>query len=154
MGGAESLSDKSPHPTPLPRRWERGAYRTGAGWEQAGEDPVMTERTHSQSATAADLARSSEAAPHLVSRLQYDQRLRWQSGERVLAEAYLAEHPALQADPEGFLDLIYSEALLREEAGQKADLEDYVRRFPQFASQLRLQFEVLSVFRSQEGRVP
>jgi serine/threonine protein kinase/tetratricopeptide (TPR) repeat protein len=40
------------------------------------------------------------------------------------------------------LDLIYSEVVLREEDGQSPGLEEYLRRFPQYAGELRAQFEV------------
>jgi len=57
------------------------------------------------------------------------------------AEAYLKQLPAL-ADPELAADLIYSEILLRERAGQQLASDEYLRRFPQFAEALRLQFAV------------
>jgi WD40 repeat protein/serine/threonine protein kinase len=40
------------------------------------------------------------------------------------------------------LDVIYQEILARERRGEKPQLEEYVHRYPQLASQLRLQFEV------------
>jgi hypothetical protein len=73
---------------------------------------------------------------------QAEQRRHWERGERILVEAYLAEHPALGGDPEALLDLIYSEILLREEAGETPQLEEYQRRFPALAIPLRDQFEV------------
>src|SRR5262249_44706200 len=45
-------------------------------------------------------------------------------------------------DDDGLLDLIYNEIVLREERGDKPQLEEYVRRFPQHAEQLRWQFSV------------
>ena len=81
-------------------------------------------------------ARSTAAA------LVADQRRRWQQGERVLVEAYLAGHAHLREDPEGVLDLIYNEIFLREQRGEAAQLEEYVRRFPHWRSELALQFEV------------
>ena len=57
-------------------------------------------------------------------------------------ETYLAQQPALQADAEAILDLIYNEIVLREEAGESPRLEEYLRRFPELAPQLELQFEV------------
>ena len=77
-----------------------------------------------------------------VMALCIDQRRRWQLGERILAEAYLEQHPALLADPEALLDLIYSEIVLREENGENPQPEDYFQRFPQFRTQLQFQFEV------------
>jgi hypothetical protein len=69
-----------------------------------------------------------------------EQRERWQGGERIPVEDYLAKIPDLSA--EELLDLIYNEKLLREEEGTPAELEEYVTRFPQLASQVRIQFEV------------
>src|SRR6516165_5706752 len=53
----------------------------------------------------------------LAAVLRVDQRLRWQAGERVTAEDYLRRHPAVAADPDGALDLVYGEFLLRERLG-------------------------------------
>src|SRR5436190_181388 len=78
----------------------------------------------------------------LATSLRADQRERWQRGERVPVEAYLEREGALRADPEGVLDLIYNEVVLREEAGDMPQLGEYLARFPQFPSELRIQFEV------------
>jgi tetratricopeptide (TPR) repeat protein len=72
--------------------------------------------------------------------LRDDLRARWQRGERVAVEAYLERHPGLPAD--ALLDLIYQEVVLLQEAGEAPQLEEYLSRFPQFATQLRDQFEV------------
>jgi len=77
--------------------------------------------------------------------LRLDQRRRWQEGERVATEAYLERNPGLKSDPEAVLELIYNEILLREEAGTSPWLDEYVARFPQYANQLRIQFEVHQV---------
>jgi hypothetical protein len=74
--------------------------------------------------------------------LRLDQRRRWQQGERVLAEAYLEKQPALRDDPEGLLDLIYHEVVLRADRGEQPSLDEYVRRFPELEGPLRAQFEV------------
>jgi serine/threonine protein kinase/Tfp pilus assembly protein PilF len=78
----------------------------------------------------------------LVEILRNEQRAGWQRGERILAEAYLERHPALQADAACALQLVYQEVLLREESGERPQLAEYVQRFPQFASQLGPLFEV------------
>ncbi len=79
--------------------------------------------------------------------LLVDHRRRWQQGDRVGVEALLRENPDLGADPERVLELIYQEVVLREEAGEAPQLDEYVRRFPQFDAQLRLQFEVHQALR-------
>ncbi len=57
-------------------------------------------------------------------------------------ETYLAQHPAVRSDTQAVLDLIYNEIVLREETGESPPLEEYLRRFPELAAELRLQFEV------------
>jgi WD40 repeat protein/serine/threonine protein kinase len=71
-----------------------------------------------------------------------DQRRRWLGGERVRVTDYLAQQPALRERPEAILDLICHEIILRKEQGEAPQLEDYLAPFPQFASELRCQFEV------------
>jgi serine/threonine protein kinase/tetratricopeptide (TPR) repeat protein len=71
-----------------------------------------------------------------------DQARRWGRGERLLVETYLAQQPALSEEPEAVLDLLYHEVVLREARGEGVDVEEYIRRFPQWAAQLRLHFQV------------
>src|SRR5262249_45027561 len=77
-----------------------------------------------------------------TSALLVEQRRRWHQGDPVRAEAYLANYPGLAADAEGLLDLIYNEIDLRQERGDHPRLEEYLERFPAFADQLRIQFEI------------
>src|SRR5260370_14199279 len=79
---------------------------------------------------------------HLLEDLRAEQRERWLKGDHVVAETYFDLHPKLLADPEPALELVYHEVILREEAGQKPQLAEYVQRFPQFAGQLPPLFEV------------
>jgi serine/threonine protein kinase len=69
-------------------------------------------------------------------------RQRWRDGERLPVEAFLHEFspPTLAADE--LLDLIYNEVVLREEDGESPELDEYLRRFPQYAEELRAQFDV------------
>jgi serine/threonine protein kinase len=71
-----------------------------------------------------------------------DQRTRWQQGEPMLVEVYLAQQPALNTDAEAVLDLIAHEVLLRQEQGELPQLDEYQRRFPDLAAQIQVQFEV------------
>src|SRR4051794_18949422 len=77
-----------------------------------------------------------------IASLQQDQRRRWGRGERVPVEAYLERFPALGQDREAVLDLILGEVILREEAGERPRLDEYLGRFPPLAAPLRIQFEV------------
>src|SRR2546430_619692 len=67
-----------------------------------------------------------------IALVRADQFRRWPRGERVPIEAYLEQFPELQADTEATVDLIYSEALLREQHGEVGAPEDYMQRFPQY----------------------
>jgi serine/threonine-protein kinase len=85
------------------------------------------------------------AEPNLserVEQLRADQRQRWGEGERVRVDAYFEQYPRLLTDPDCALHLVYNEVLLREENHESPVLEEYVRRFPQFAAQLGPLFEV------------
>jgi hypothetical protein len=84
--------------------------------------------------------------PRQAASLLLEQRASWERGEEVRVEDYLRRHPALRDDPEGLLDLIYHEIFLREQQGAAPQLDEYLRRFPQFAEQLRMQLEVHEAF--------
>src|SRR5262249_1452374 len=53
--------------------------------------------------------------------------------------------------PDGIVDLLYNEYLLREKAGETPRLEDYLARFPQLAGPLRDQFEVQGALQSEQA---
>jgi WD40 repeat protein len=89
---------------------------------------------------AAFLAEAGPLPPAEVAAvLRVDQRQRWQAGERVPSEDYLRRYPAVAADPESALDLIYGEFLLREGLGERPAVEEYLARFPRYADTLRAQ---------------
>jgi serine/threonine protein kinase len=60
----------------------------------------------------------------------------WFRGERLPVEYFLREHPELRSDPR-LVDLVCNEFSLRKAMGDDPDCEAYVRRFPEFAGQLR-----------------
>ena len=66
---------------------------------------------------------------------------RWRSGERAMAEEFLAAHPRLQQSPEAAVELIYEEFCARDAAGESGAEQDILRRFPQWAAPLRLMLE-------------
>src|SRR6187401_2528217 len=84
----------------------------------------------------------SDAPAPLVSMMLINQRDRWQRGDCVPVEKLVEEQPALLDHAGPVLELLYHEMLLREERGQPPILDDFLRRFPQFAPDLRMQFEV------------
>jgi serine/threonine protein kinase len=81
-----------------------------------------------------------------IDMLLVEQRRDWQRGQTYPVESYLQRYPLLGQHDEGILDLIYHEIFLRERGGEHPICEEYVKRFPQFAEQLRLQFEVHAAF--------
>jgi WD40 repeat protein/serine/threonine protein kinase len=76
----------------------------------------------------------------LAALIRADQQTRWLRGEHVLVEEYLRQHPALLAGPEDVVDLVYHEMVLRQQNGEPIDLDDYLRRFPAHAEQIRRQW--------------
>jgi serine/threonine protein kinase len=84
----------------------------------------------------------------MVMTIRADQRAQWEAGRRVLAEVYLEEQPALRANDELAVDVIYSEVLLREELGEVVSAEEYLRRFPQYAEKLRRQLRLHEALRT------
>src|SRR6476620_163542 len=78
----------------------------------------------------------------LVKSLRLEQWRSWQSGERVMAETILKQHPGLQSDTEATLELVYNDVLLREELLESPGLDEYQRRFPGLAERLALLFTV------------
>jgi predicted ATPase len=80
--------------------------------------------------------------------LLIDQRRRWDQGDRVLVETYLSDQPGLRSATDKVLELIEHELVLREERGDSPQLDEYLRRFPDLASDLRLHFEVRAALQS------
>src|SRR3974390_1884457 len=79
---------------------------------------------------------------NLVAALRPEQRRCGESGQQTRAEEYFEEHPELQDDPDGALELIYGEVMLRQRAGQAPQLPEYQQRFPHLAGRLALLFEI------------
>src|SRR5205807_8568829 len=92
--------------------------------------------------------------PQLAAVLRVDQRERWQTGERIVAETYLQRYPALVTDSENALDLVYGEFLLREELGERPTLQEYLQRFPPYAEALALQIELHQAMASSSAIEP
>ena len=101
-------------------------------WRQ-GERPVLVSFLAGHASLPLD---------ELVGVLHVDQCQRWRANERVPAEAYLAAHPELEADLELAVELVYGEYLIREEAGEKAALEEFQSRFPRLAERLGQQIRL------------
>jgi tetratricopeptide (TPR) repeat protein len=74
--------------------------------------------------------------------LRVDQSERFRIAQWVRAETYLEAFPVVRDDPEGAVDLIFSEFLLREEKGERPAPEEYAERFPHHAEELKLQIDL------------
>lgn len=73
-----------------------------------------------------------------------DQQRRWDAGERVPVEHYLALYPELAAAEGPLLDLVLNEWGIRSDRGETPDLAEYCRRFPQIAEPLRAHREMMT----------
>jgi urea transport system substrate-binding protein len=67
-----------------------------------------------------------------------DQRQRWLNGQRPEVAAYIALHGSFHPGAEPAIDLVFGEFLARRELGESPTLDEYCRRFPDLAGQLRL----------------
>ena len=104
---------------------------------------------------AADLAtaiplRVSEPDEVAV-QLAESMRLRWQVGERPLAEEFLSQHPELWTRPDEALEMVYEEFTLRRKFGLDSSPELFYTRFPQWREAIRLLLECHELF---EGLTP
>jgi Tfp pilus assembly protein PilF len=83
-----------------------------------------------------------------------DQDRRWAAGECVPAEAYLDALPAVAADPDHALVLIYGEVLSRTARGERPTLAEYQARFPHLADRLAVQFDLHAAIAGPAGTPP
>src|SRR5437016_3045863 len=78
--------------------------------------------------------------PELAALARADLQRRWQRGQAVPVEVVLRDHSTLEAFPEGVIDLIHTEVVLRQGRGEAPTLDEYLRRFPSHADSLRRRF--------------
>jgi serine/threonine-protein kinase len=88
----------------------------------------------------AELRRHSRS--HWLDMARDDQSYRWRHGSHVAVEEYFSSVPELQDDREECLVLICGEIHLRRERGEAPTVEEYERRFPELAADIKLQFDV------------
>jgi eukaryotic-like serine/threonine-protein kinase len=74
-----------------------------------------------------------------------DQRQRWQQGDHVRVDAYLAKYPSLSNDVGSLTNLVCNEIVLRQAYGDSPVLGDYIEMFPQCAVELRKQFSLVTI---------
>ena len=90
----------------------------------------------------------------IVMALRVDQAERRRLGQWVPAEEYLEAFPAVRDDAASAIDLIFAEFLLREERGERPPLEEFLRRFPQYAEELKLQIGLHREIDGDRARPP
>jgi WD40 repeat protein/Tfp pilus assembly protein PilF len=96
------------------------------------------------------LARAGISDPAVVvTVLRVDQWERRRRGQLVPAESYLEAFPPVREEPEHAIDLVFAEYLMREQLGESPTFEEYARRFPQYADQLKLQVELHQAMEEQ-----
>ena len=124
---ADIAAEVGGNPEALRKRLARALDRVRTNWDW--KSIIMDE-----SYSAPVLAAGPRASIHA---LLDDQSGCWQRGERPPAEDFLDRRPGLRGDADAALDLIYHEILLRGRRGEHPTLDEYVRRFPRYAEQLR-----------------
>ena len=125
------MSDTPGHPSDLsrsPESSEGPVARLSALWRH-GQEPDLR-------AFLAGAGRLNAA--ELTDVLCTDQRQRWLHGQRPEVEAYIALHGSFHPGAEPAIDLVFGEFLARRELGESPTLDEYCRRFPELAGQLRL----------------
>jgi WD40 repeat protein/tRNA A-37 threonylcarbamoyl transferase component Bud32 len=93
----------------------------------------------------------SEQSRQALNQALADQARHWQSGTATSVEDFLEREPALRSNPEAILDLIYKEVLLRCDRGERPQLQEYARRFPEHAAAIGAIFEVHEALESGES---
>ena len=78
---------------------------------------------------------------HLGVELAREMRHRWQCGQEPRAEEFFARRPEITENPEAAVELIYEEYCLRESAGHAGVEADILKRFPQWATPLRVMLD-------------
>jgi predicted Ser/Thr protein kinase len=94
------------------------------------------------------------SAEELALLLRIDQRGRWRAGLAVPAEVYLDRYPLVATEADRAVDLIFNEYLMREQAGERPDPEEFLRRFPAHAETLRAQLELHRAVEAQGQTLP
>jgi WD40 repeat protein/tRNA A-37 threonylcarbamoyl transferase component Bud32 len=78
--------------------------------------------------------------------LRNELRRRWETGDCVRVEAFLAERTDSPFDDETVIDLVYEEVAQREQLGEYPEVEEYLQRFPDQAESLRSLLSAHRVF--------
>lgn len=80
-----------------------------------------------------------------------DQSQRWRQGLRISAEEYFLHLPELHTNLEEAAILICGEVQLRREQGETPAVDDFQKRFPEFAERILIQFQMDEFLASADG---
>ena len=103
---------------------------------------AAADTTDLRAAEAMTGGRSRRPAAELVGAIWEQMRAAWQSGKPLPAEQFLTNGFLTECGEEGAVDVIYGEFALAETQGAKPQVDDYLRRFPQFRRGLERQFSL------------
>lgn len=76
---------------------------------------------------------------NLLEIILIDQQLRWNAGQPLSAESYVSRFRSIELETSDLLDVVYQEYLLCEANGLQPDVADWMKRFPDVASDLDAQ---------------
>lgn len=127
---------------PSTNGWTRVAMADDVTSAKNTPGPVTPQKHFADAPTEEFLERPDPDTDEVLEQTLAEQRRRSETGNPVSVEALLEAAPTLRSNPEGVLDLIYQEIMLREARGEKPALKDYVARFPDYAGQLQILFEL------------
>ncbi len=137
-GGPRSRRRSAAAPRPCASSWpgRSTAFPINSDWTSGAMDERQAAVGTVQEAREGDALR-----PEVDALLDYQSGC-WGRGERPSVESCLDRRPGLRESADAALDLICHEILLRARLGESPQVEEYERRFPQFADQLQAHFEV------------
>lgn len=95
-----------------------------------------------------ELPVSSDSPVLICDKILEHQRKSYGTAEFRDAVLWLQSFPSLGTEPEILVDVVYNEVLLKLEADEKIESDDYLRRFPQIANNLKSQFQLLECLES------
>jgi hypothetical protein len=81
---------------------------------------------------------------NVMETLLAERERRWRSGQPMMSEDCLQQFAVVRGDSEAAVNLIYQEYCLRVEQGEKPSREAFLRRFPDHADRLLVQFQLRS----------
>jgi serine/threonine-protein kinase len=132
FSGAQNSASHTPSASDSSGLGGSPAVRLWRAW-QAGDEPELDAFV----ASLPDLT-----ARDLGALVRVDLAARWQRSGRPPAEEYLRRFPAVAAETELALDVVYGEYLAREQAGERPELAEFVARFPDLATVLAAQIRL------------